>query len=166
MGTPAGVTNDLLGRPRPQNAVYDMGAYEYTPSRDDFDGDGMADGWESDHALNPTNPADGPIDSDGDSIPNDDEFMADTDPHDIDAFFQLDDIYRSELHPERGVTACFTSSADRCYSLYASDQPADNQWDPVANQARILGIGGPDGLNDTNEAPYRLYRVSVGLPAP
>ena len=46
----------------------------------DADGDGMSDGWESDFGLDPTDPADGSQDSDGDGRSNLDEWLTGTDP--------------------------------------------------------------------------------------
>jgi hypothetical protein len=46
----------------------------------DRDRDGMPDAWEIDHGLNPDNPADGALDSDGDGRANLAEYLAGTDP--------------------------------------------------------------------------------------
>jgi hypothetical protein len=48
----------------------------------DKDGDGMLDEWESAHALNPHDPRDAGMDSDGDQFTNLEEFRAKTDPRD------------------------------------------------------------------------------------
>jgi hypothetical protein len=46
----------------------------------DADGDQIPDGWEADHGLNPNNPADALLDTDGDGLSNLAEFQAGTDP--------------------------------------------------------------------------------------
>ena len=46
----------------------------------DTDRDGMPDAWESQHALNPADPADGPTDRDNDGYTNLEEFLNATDP--------------------------------------------------------------------------------------
>jgi PKD repeat protein len=87
----AGVTDDILGVPRPLDgntnsiAAHDMGAYEFAAHGADTDGDGMSDGWEVTHHLDPTRGAAGDGshgDPDRDGCPNIGEFVADTDPND------------------------------------------------------------------------------------
>jgi len=46
----------------------------------DRDHDGMPDAWETQHGLNPGDPADGSTDADGDGYTNLEEFLNDTDP--------------------------------------------------------------------------------------
>ena len=46
----------------------------------DRDGDGMPDAWETQHRLDPNNPADGAEDSDGDGYTNVEEFLNGTNP--------------------------------------------------------------------------------------
>jgi MYXO-CTERM domain-containing protein len=50
----------------------------------DEDGDGMADDWELDNGLDPTDPSDAAGDPDGDGVPNLDEFLDGTDPNSFD----------------------------------------------------------------------------------
>lgn len=47
----------------------------------DDDADGMADTWETDNGLDPTDPGDAPLDNDGDGLTNLEEFEAGTDPN-------------------------------------------------------------------------------------
>ncbi|MCA9260576.1 MAG: hypothetical protein KDA61_15295 [Planctomycetales bacterium] len=47
----------------------------------DADHDGMSDAWETAHQLNPSDPSDGAVDSDGDGYTNVEEFLNGTDPH-------------------------------------------------------------------------------------
>ncbi len=47
----------------------------------DADNDGMADGWETDHGLDPTDPTDAAGDPDADGLTNLDEFLGGTDPN-------------------------------------------------------------------------------------
>ncbi len=51
------------------------------PNAVDTDEDGMPDGWEVDHALNPIDAADAGSDPDGDGLANVEEFQLGTDPH-------------------------------------------------------------------------------------
>ncbi|HIE10924.1 MAG TPA: hypothetical protein EYP62_04865, partial [Kiritimatiellae bacterium] len=57
------------------------------PTNYDSDNDSMPDGWEYDHGLNPTDPADADEDPDGDGLVNRDEFASGADPqlYDTDA---------------------------------------------------------------------------------
>ncbi len=52
-----------------------------TVDLEDADGDGMADGWELDNGLDPSDPADAALDPDGDGLTNVDEFDEGQDPN-------------------------------------------------------------------------------------
>ena len=54
------------------------------PDDADSDNDGMPDGWEVEHGLDPLNANDGNADPDDDGLTNLGEFTHDTDPHDAD----------------------------------------------------------------------------------
>jgi pectate lyase len=49
----------------------------------DSDGDGMPDDWERAHGLDPHDPSDGPADADGDGYTNLEEFLNGTDPNEF-----------------------------------------------------------------------------------
>lgn len=55
-------------------------AFAYSGDSMDTDGDILPDQWEIAYALNPNDPADAELDSDGDRLTNRDEFFAGTDP--------------------------------------------------------------------------------------
>lgn len=50
----------------------------------DDDVDGMPNDWETEHGLDPNDPADAPLDGDGDGLTNLEEFIAGSDPNDTD----------------------------------------------------------------------------------
>lgn len=54
------------------------------PNDADTDDDGMPDGWEAEHGLDPLDPADAALDADGDGLTNFQEYQLDTDPNDAD----------------------------------------------------------------------------------
>lgn len=165
-GINAGLTNDCVFRARPIGLGFDMGAFEYNPAYDDTDGDGIPDGWEGTHGLDPLDPADGPAHGDTDGIPNDEEYAADTDPLDLNDFFHLTDCYYNPARPDRGILVGFGSSAERRYSLYYTAALSNNcVWTGVDGQINRTGVGTlNDGLSDTNApASYttRTYRVTA-----
>jgi len=58
----------------------------------DTDGDGIPNGYEQSHGLDPLNPADANFDSDGDGISNLQEYLAGTDPMDSASFFHITSV--------------------------------------------------------------------------
>ena len=164
-GIGAGLTNDCVFRARPLGAGCDLGAFEYNIGRDDSDGDGIPDEWELDHGLDPLNPADGPAHGDADGVPNDDEYLADTDPQDSDDYFRLTDCYYNPARPDRGILVGFNSSSNRLYTLYFTPALSNRcVWAALPGQINQQGVGSYDGLSDTNApAAYtaRTYRVTA-----
>ncbi|MHA1949138.1 MAG: CARDB domain-containing protein [Candidatus Thorarchaeota archaeon] len=66
------------------DGLQDGSAVEPDPTKYDYDGDSIADGWEYYNGLNPLDPSDAPLDNDIDGLNNSQEFVADTDPFDKD----------------------------------------------------------------------------------
>ena len=165
-GCDIGLTNDCVFRTRPLSFGPDMGAFEYEPDRDDSDGDGIPDYWEIVHSMDPYDPADGPAHDDTDSVPNIDEYYADTDPQDETDYFVLNDCYYNPSRPDRGILVGFASSAERLYTLYYTEiLTNDCVWATVPGQILQPGAGTEfDGLSDTNApgiSTSRFYRVTV-----
>ena len=164
-GVYAEVTNDCVLRARPLGAGHDMGAYEYRFDRDDSDGDGIPDGWESVRGLNPRDAADGPAHGDADGKTNFEEYLADTDPLDGTNYFYLTDCAYNPARPDRGIFVGFTSSSNRLYDLHSVPVVSNGcAWTAMVGKTDYQGVGSYDGFNDTH-APsngvIRSYRVAV-----
>lgn len=148
---------DFDGFARIVDGATDLGAYEYDGDRYDSDGDGIPDNWEVRHGLDPTNPADAFDDYDGDGFTNYEEWIADTNPRDEHSFFHLvgiDTVSSFEI--------TFVCTNSRLYSLYFTTNLVDGPWLPVSGQLYIPGAAhGVMSLADTNETPFRAYRVEV-----
>ena len=71
---------DALGRVGPMSDPSDQVTVFLNGSPEDTDGDGMPDGWEVLHGLNPFDPSDAHEDPDGDGLTNLEEYLAGTDP--------------------------------------------------------------------------------------
>jgi hypothetical protein len=64
----------------------------FDPVQTDTDGDGMADWWEDEHGFNKFDPNDAAMDVDVDGQTNLGEFVAGTDPNDIDSVFAVEEV--------------------------------------------------------------------------
>lgn len=76
-------------------AIVDMGCYEFLHPSADSDRDGLPDGWEADHGLDPARSVneDGPEGNpDGDAMDNMAEYAADTDPHDSQSYLAIEGL--------------------------------------------------------------------------
>ena len=71
---------DTLGRVGPMSDPSDPVTVFLNGSPEDTDGDGMPDGWEVLHGLNPFDPSDAHQDPDGDGLTNLEEYLYGTDP--------------------------------------------------------------------------------------
>ncbi|HUJ11845.1 MAG TPA: hypothetical protein VL171_17685 [Verrucomicrobiae bacterium] len=71
------------------------GAAVLDPNRDD-DGDGMPNGWEQSHGLDPLDAADANVDSDGDGMSNLQEYLAGTDPQDSASSFRITSLVATD----------------------------------------------------------------------
>lgn len=125
----------------------------------DLDDDGIPNAWELANALNPTNAADATQDADGDGVDNHDEYVADTDPQNSNAFFAI-----TAMSLASPVDIFFESSAARLYTLkYVMNLP-DGVWSNLPGCTDVPGSGGADFLTDTNEVQWRFYRIGVRVP--
>jgi hypothetical protein len=150
----------LVRRPLDGNndgvAAPDLGAYEMMHSEADSDRDGMPDGWEWEHGLNPVL-KDAGDDPDRDGATNLEEFYAGTWP------LEPVSVLRLTITPVPGEAAVrleFFSLSNRVYTVEYSDRLfASPPWPALTN-----GVSGGDTafqLLDPAGAAERFYRLRV-----
>ena len=125
----------------------------------DSDGDGLPDGWEAAHGLDPHDPNAGQGalgDLDGDGVTNRDEFLAGTDPGSADDHLML----QAQRADDGAVVLSFQGQSNHDYIVYQSDQIIRPVWRMIQ-----LAQAGPTGrtiqlrLSPTSSGGY----FKVGL---
>lgn len=124
----------------------------------DSDSDGMPDGWENTHGLNPFDPSDAALDSDDDNISNLDEYLADTDPTDPHSYFWVHARLDAFGNPE----VYYPTSANRYYLLETSPDLEDWTEQGVFTQ----GTGGEVSQSLPNAGTKHFGRIIVREDAP
>lgn len=158
-----GTDRDGVTRPLDGNldlvARWDLGAYEVILPWADTDQDGMDDLWEFQRFGNAT--AGVPyVDTDGDSVTNNDEYAADTDPLSGADFFRVTAVTNWDARYIR-----FLSSTGRVYTLQVmTDTTAWKTWSDLPPETNRPGLGGAMSLRDPASAASRAYRVRVWKP--
>ena len=139
----------------------------FAPSGDgplDRDGDGMPDWWEIVHAdagLLAGVSNPPTSDADFDGVTDRDEYISDTDPADSNSVWRLKAI--TVASPPMIV---FDSSSNRLYTLQGA-VGVTGLWENILGQVTVPGQGINDSLVDTNASGgERFYRVQVALPLP
>ena len=158
-GSPGASGLDVDSEARSGN--WDMGCDEFLDSDGDTlpniveTGTGVKQG-DTDMGSNPHS-----AHSDNDTVSDGDEWIADTDPSNPNAFFQLTRLAQTASF---GVT--FPCSAARIYSLQACTNLPLSQWFGIAGQTNIPGGVSPMTLTDPGSLRQRSYRVKVAFPQP
>jgi hypothetical protein len=127
----------------------------------DTDGDSLPDAWELDNGTNPYL-ADADEDPDGDGYTNRQEYIAGTNPHDLQSRLQVD---RIEVNNQE-VTLQFLAVANRTYTLLWNASPDGAAWATLtdvlaAPTNRIVTI-----TDSIAGVPKRFYRLASPAVAP
>ncbi len=135
----------------------------------DWNNDGMPNTWVDRYGLS-THPNGGASqDADADGVPNENEYVADTNPLDGQSYFHVSRVAAS---PASGVTVRFPTSAARFYKMwYDNNSLLTPAWSN-ASPTLIQGTGGTvewtDNGSTTTPHPNlrtnRYYKVEVRLP--
>lgn len=127
----------------------------------DSDHDGMPDAWETEHGLNPMDPADADLDPDLDGMSNRAEFVAATDPGRSDQVLRLGAGLLAEGGP--AVLLSFAASSNRFYQINSREGIGLADWQPLvffppSRTNRILQF-----TNVVHSGSSRFYQLGVGL---
>lgn len=133
-----------------------------TPTAD-LDGDGIPNYWEQQYSGSQTGLV-ASADIDGDGFTNLQEYIADTDPTDIDSFLRVD-LGEGEVDALSPVFT-FTGSTARQYRVkYSTNNLIDAAFTWLPAQANTVPGTGPDTVIAlTNMPPGAIYRLQVSLP--
>jgi T5SS/PEP-CTERM-associated repeat protein len=131
----------------------------------DADGDGIPNGWEQSHGLDPLNAADANVDSDGDGFSNLQEYLAGTDPHDsgsalrITAIEQKGDDMRVTWTTGPGTTNALQVTTGGADGSYCANDFADifTVTNTVGTSTNYLDLGAATNF------PARYYRIRLVL---
>ncbi|MGN6554856.1 MAG: hypothetical protein ACTHLW_14205 [Verrucomicrobiota bacterium] len=123
----------------------------------DTDGDGLPDGYEYEHGLNPADAADAAQDRDGDGVSNLAEYQAGTDPNNAAEVLKADGVLSGGI-----FTVAIHGKAGRQYTLWRSAS-LQAPWQAVDSTPQPLALSGEVTLRDAqpsgSAAYYRLSAV-------
>jgi hypothetical protein len=122
----------------------------------DQDGDGMPDAWELAHGL-VVGINDANLDPDGDGVTNLQEFLAGTDPQDINSFLKVDEI--APVGADNSYTIRFNAASNKTYSILFADALPASVWNKLqdltaAPTNRVVTV-----TNSAASAQQRFYRL-------
>ena len=120
----------------------------------DSDGDGMPDTWETANSFDKFSAADAAQDADGDRQTNVAEYIAGTDPRDVNSFFAA----AVTLSINGGHVIQFTAKANKSYTIQYKDALTNATWLKLADATSQVA----DHVvlqTDSNVLTRRFYRV-------
>lgn len=97
------------------------------------------------------------LDDDGDTVDDEDELIADTDPEDSNSYHRILRISQPLL-----TEVSFPSSTGRIYYMEISTNLPDHEWIMIGSN--VPGIGGEMTLYETNDVDALHYRIGVQRP--
>jgi T5SS/PEP-CTERM-associated repeat protein len=130
------------------------------PNRDD-DGDGLSNGYEQSHGLDPLNAADANTDSDGDGMSNLQEYLAGTDPTNSASTFRIVEI--APMGDDMLLT--WTTVGGKKYAVQTAVGDYTNDFIELAPVIIAPGSGESTlsviHLGGATNVPSRFYRVRL-----
>jgi hypothetical protein len=122
----------------------------------DSDGDHIPDAWESAHGLDYGNPSDAAHDPDGDGLTNLQEYLAGTDPRDLQSTLKLHAI----LLYGNSIWLQFTAAAGKSYTVQYRDSLGAGAWLKLKDIGPVQSSGPVEVTDPTASASRsRYYRV-------
>jgi len=97
----------------------------------DYDGDGMPDEWELFHNFDATNSLDAAWDRDLDGVSNLNEYLAGTDPLDMETYFHIEWVTVQGSPPTASIT--FVAKTGKTYTVLRRDSLYGESWIPIAD---------------------------------
>jgi hypothetical protein len=128
-----------------------------TESATDTDTDGIPDEWENSYDLDASDAEDALLDTDQDGISNLDEYIAGTDPTDLQSYLRVDEL----THSDESFTFSFQSQAGREYSIDRKYDLQDDEWTPL--DTVVSGTGAIIEVEDDATEPAQFYRLNVSV---
>lgn len=127
----------------------------------DTDGDGIPDGWETAHGLDPDNPSDATADPDADGASNYQEYVAGTHPRDSSSVLRVISSTKND-----GVfTIEFFAVAGRTYTLYYNPSLQGGGGWPILRTIAPQSTSGVIQVQDVAAGGQRrFYRLGTRLP--
>jgi hypothetical protein len=107
--------------------------------------------------MNPNQAADGNLDSDGDTMSNQAEYIAGTDPKDVRSYLKMERIEGTVA----GVNLDFLARSNRTYSIYYRPVLNQSSWQVLTNLPARSSNRTERIFDPTPSASDRYYRIGT-----